>query len=114
MWHGQAVTFNQENNQFSNDTPKLKLNAPEINLLTINSSTGNYKLSEKYMCFLVPTHMTRISDCSTTTSSKLYLSELEHLLLLNHYQNFKNFRLHSNLSKKNFWLSSQLNFSLNL
>ena len=26
------------------------------------------------MCFLVPTHMTRISDCSTTTSSKLYLS----------------------------------------
>ena len=54
------------------------------------------------MCFLVPTHMTRISDCSTTTSSKLYLSELEHLLSLNHYQNLKNFRLHSNLSKKNF------------
>ena len=55
------------------------------------------------MCFLVPTHMTRISDCSTTTSSKLYLSELEHLLSLNHYQNLKNFRLHSNLSKKKFF-----------
>ena len=47
--------------------------------------------------------MTRISDCSTTTSSKLYLSELEHLLSVNHYQNLKNFRLHSNLSKKNFF-----------
>ena len=55
------------------------------------------------MCFLVPSHMTRISDCSTTTSSKLYLSELEHLLSLNHYQNLKNFRLHSNLSKKKFF-----------
>ena len=47
--------------------------------------------------------MTRISDCSTTTSSKLYLSELEHLLSFNHYQNLKNFRLHSNLSKKFFF-----------
>ena len=62
------------------------------------------------MCFLVPTHMTNISDCSNTTSSKLYI--LEHLLSLNHYQNFKNFRWHSNLSKKNFLLPSQLNFFL--
>ena len=46
MWHGQAVTFIQENNSL-NDTPKLKLNVPEINLLTVNSS--NYNLVRIYV-----------------------------------------------------------------
>ena len=73
--------------------PKPATKYPRNKFIDCNSSNLNLVRN-------VPTHMTRISDCSTTTSSKLYLSELEHLLSLNHNQNLKNFILHSNLGKK--------------
>ena len=94
MWHGQAITLSLE--QFSNHYTKLQINDPESNLYTVNS--GNHNLVRNIiMCFSVSNHM-RISDCSFPTSCKLYLSELEHLLPLNHYQNLKNFRLPKNMS----------------